>query len=132
MDKLTADQRRRCMQGNRRTGTRPEELMKEILKGFEYQPDLPGHPDFADRGRMTVIFIDGCFWHGCPDHFKMPKTNRDYWSSKIRRNRERDAEVDGIYSSMGWHAARIYEHELKGRSALEIGAVVDRILRNIK
>ena len=131
MDDLNKEQRRRCMQANKRSGTKPEAVLLPLMHGFEYQPKgLPGHPDFADSGRRIVVFIDGCFWHGCPVHFKAPKTNADYWTSKIRRNVERDAEIDGEYASMGWRVVRIFEHDVRRRKPDELMVILeDRIGR---
>ena len=129
MDNLTRSQRRKCMQRNKRRDTKPEIVLKDILIGFEFQPDLPGHPDFADRSQRIAIFVDGCFWHKCPEHFKMPKSNTDYWMEKIERNTKRDQVINSLYSSMGWNTARIYEHDLKGKAGLEIKEMLDHILR---
>lgn len=62
------------------------------------------------RARVAV-FVDGCYWHGCPDHGHTPKANVDYWQPKLRRNRERDAEVTAALESEGWTVIRAWEHE---------------------
>lgn len=102
-------------------GTRPELLVRHYLwsRGFRYRvnsPRLPGHPDIVLRKYCTCIFVNGCFWHGhegCK-YFKMPVTNTDFWTRKIMRNKERDREVLGKLSEMGWHTIVLWECELKG------------------
>lgn len=74
---------------------------------------LYGKPDFAIKKYKVVLFIDGCFWHGCEYHGNMPKSNKEYWSKKLSRNKERDIEVTNHYISEGWNILRIWEHELK-------------------
>lgn len=72
-----------------------------------------GKPDFANKKRKIALFIDGCFWHGCPEHFKCPKTRVEFWRAKIDRNKRRDAEVNEHLLDKGWTVIRIWECELK-------------------
>lgn len=81
------------------SGTKLERIIeKELLKrGFEFDTnakDLPGKPDFAFRQTKKVIFIDSCFWHGCKEHCRLPKTNSEYWQNKISKNVKRDNEIN--------------------------------------
>jgi DNA mismatch endonuclease (patch repair protein) len=102
----------------RSSKTKPELKFKKTLKtlGFAYQPKgIHGRPDFANKKHKIVIFIDGCFWHGCSQHYKKPKSNRDYWKNKIRKNMERDSKVRIELESKGWKVMRIWEHEIKKR-----------------
>ena len=69
--------------------------------------------DVAFPGRKIAIMLDGCFWHVCPVHGTMPKTNRDYWEIKFRRNKERDRKVNHILRTRGWRVARIWECHVK-------------------
>jgi len=113
-DNLTKSQRSYCMSKIRRSHTKPELKLKEKLKGFEHCPKgLFGSPDFINWRKKIVVFIDGCFWHKCPLHFKEPKSNRKYWLPKLMRNVIRDREVDMAYKNAGWRVLRIWEHELK-------------------
>ena len=120
MDKMTKEQRHRCMAAIKSKGTRPEILVREYLfaRGFRYRlnhPRLPGHPDIVLRKYRTVIFVNGCFWHGhegC-DSFKMPKTNTDFWEKKIRRNKQRDIDEQRQIASRGWHCSTVWEWQLK-------------------
>lgn len=74
--------------------------------------DLLGCPDLSIRTYRVVIFIDSCFWHGCPEHCKMPKNNAQFWAEKLASNRHRDAFVTDWYRSAGWHVMRVWEHDL--------------------
>ena len=126
-DKMTPQQRSNCMRRIRSKNTRPEMLVRRFLfsHGFRYRihaRNLPGTPDLAIVGLRTCIFINGCFWHG---HLvesstmensaccKIPKTNRDFWVAKIRRNKERDKEDQHKLAEMGWHCITVWECELK-------------------
>jgi len=81
---------------------------------LRHQPKkIFGRPDFANKSKKVALFIDGCFWHGCPDHFKCPKTNPEFWQAKIDRNKERDKEVTKKLMEDGWTVIRIWEHNLK-------------------
>jgi len=115
MDNLTKQQRRRCMRANKRAGTKPELIVPYLFRNLNlvYQPKMYGHPDFADIEKKVVIFIDGCFWHKCPLHFKPPKTNKEYWLNKINKNVERDKAITAYYKSIHWRVIRMYEHEVK-------------------
>jgi DNA mismatch endonuclease, patch repair protein len=74
---------------------------------------LPGTPDFAFRREKMAIFIDGCFWHGCPRCYKAPSRNAAFWKKKIVGNRRRDRRVTGELRERGWRVIRLWEHELK-------------------
>ncbi len=101
----------------RSTNTKPELLLRKALwaRGLRYRvhSDLPGRPDLVFSQARAVVFVDGCFWHGCPLHYSAPKTRWDFWKDKLRRNVLRDMEVDDELSAMGWKIVRIWEHELK-------------------
>lgn len=99
--------------------TKPELIVRRYLfaRGFRFRlnhPRLPGRPDIVLRKYRTVIFVNGCFWHGhdCPA-FHLPKTNVDFWRRKIERNRLRDASVQRRLAAMGWHCITVWECELK-------------------
>ena len=123
MDKLTKEQRHRCMSAIKGKNTKPELLVRKFLfgRGFRYRlnhPHLPGHPDLVLRKYKTVIFVNGCFWHGHEDCelYILPKSNVDYWQSKIERNRKRDIEERHKLQSMGWHCITVWECQLKPSS----------------
>ena len=72
-----------------------------------------GTPDISIKKYKVVIFIDSCFWHQCPIHGKLPKTNVEFWEKKFTRNKERDKEVDKYYQEKGWNLKRVWEHEVR-------------------
>lgn len=83
-------------------------------RGFRYrlQPKLPGTPDLVLVTPKIAVFVDGCFWHGCPDHYSRPATNIGFWDAKLERNRARDQRVDAELRALGWRVLRVWEHEL--------------------
>jgi len=133
MDKLTGQQRSANMAAIKSKDTKPEMIVRKGLwrRGFRYRLNhkrLPGHPDLVLRKYRTCIFVNGCFWHGhhvtMPEGkgeedivnsecCKIPKTNRDFWVAKIRRNKERDTEEQRRLAEMGWHCITVWECELK-------------------
>lgn len=116
-DNLTTEQRSYSMSRIRSTKTRPETAIRPLMKklGFTYQPKgIKGRPDFLNKENKTIVFIDGCFWHGCRLHYIQPKTNVKYWKHKIETNVERDREVDRNLRSDGWKVIRIWEHQIIG------------------
>lgn len=106
------------MQRARRRDTRPEQEIRKILHaaGLRYRVDhpIPGTRRRADisfpRKRVSV-FIDGCFWHGCPEHASWPRHNAEWWRNKIEATRQRDADTNERLRSRGWTVIRIWEHE---------------------
>jgi DNA mismatch endonuclease (patch repair protein) len=74
---------------------------------------LPGKPDFIFPKQRLAVFVDGCFWHGCRWHCRMPKSRRNYWKPKIARNKKRDREVTRQLRRCGWKVFRVWEHALK-------------------
>lgn len=112
----------RRMSQQRRRDTEPEMLIRRALHaaGLRYRVGLPvpGRPrrtiDIAFTGIRLAVFVDGCFWHGCPIHRTWPKTNADWWLQKIDANRSRDAETDRILSECGWRVIRVWEHDIPG------------------
>jgi|SRR3989344_1665851 len=111
-DNLTKKQRSYNMSRIRSKSTKSELKFKKDHQEFIYQPKIFGNPDFIDLENKIIIFIDGCFWHKCPDHYKSPKSNRHYWIPKIEKNVIRGAEVKMAYKNSGWKIKRIWEHEL--------------------
>ncbi|MFM9081137.1 MAG: very short patch repair endonuclease, partial [Opitutaceae bacterium] len=97
--------------GNRSTEGRMAKLFRvHGFTGWRRQRPLPGRPDFVCPARRLAVFVDGCFWHGCPRHGTMPKGNRSFWRAKITRNRERDREVGAELRRLGWKVLRVWEH----------------------
>jgi DNA mismatch endonuclease (patch repair protein) len=78
-----------------------------------HKSSLPGKPDLIFSSSRVVVFIDSCFWHGCPSHLRMPKSNLDYWEAKIARNRARDRSATKELKSLGWSVLRFWEHDIQ-------------------
>ncbi len=117
-DNLTKEQRRKNMSAIKSTHTKMEDKVCYALwnRGLRFRKNvntLPGKPDIAIKKHKLVIFLDSCFWHKCPKHFKQPKSNLEYWIPKIDRNVNRDKEINKFYSEHNWHLMRIWEHEIK-------------------
>jgi DNA mismatch endonuclease (patch repair protein) len=88
-------------------------LRREKLSGWRRQSRLDGRPDFIFPARRVAIFVDGCFWHGCPRCYRRPGSRREYWDAKVARNRARDKTVNRLLRRKGWRVTRVWEHELK-------------------
>ncbi len=90
---------------------------------YRLRPRLPGTPDLGFSAAGVAVFVDGCFWHGCPTHYSRPATNVEFWDSKLQRNRARDIRVDEELRALGWAVCRIWEHDL----ARDLPAVISRV-----
>ncbi|GAA1739312.1 very short patch repair endonuclease [Nonomuraea bangladeshensis] len=116
---------RKSMQSNRGKDTRPELALRRAVHalGLRYRvsvrplPSVRRTADLVFPKVKVAVFMDGCFWHGCPDHHTKSATNAEYWAEKVRRNRERDAETDRLLREAGWTVVRVWEHEEAIRSA---------------
>lgn len=111
---------RRSMLANRSRDTKPELRVRSAVhrRGLRYRvaarpiSGLRRTADMVFRPAKVAVFIDGCFWHGCPEHYVQPRTNADYWSAKIDGNRQRDADTDHRLRDAGWTVLRYWEHQL--------------------
>ncbi len=119
-DKMTPEQRHFCMASIRGKNTRPEILVRKFLfaHGFRFRihvKKLPGTPDIVLLKYRTVIFVNGCFWHGHKNcsFYSKPKSNVDFWEQKIERNIKRDLENRIKLRDMGWHVIQFWECQLK-------------------
>ncbi|MBN6730870.1 very short patch repair endonuclease [Burkholderia multivorans] len=118
-DILPPEQRSARMGRVRQHGTDIELRLRRALwaAGLRYRfaqaKVLPGRPDIVFVSAKVAVFVDGCFWHGCPKHGTKPKSNAEFWDEKIRRNRERDRRVDCELQQAGWRVVRLWEHEVK-------------------
>jgi DNA mismatch endonuclease (patch repair protein) len=86
--------------------------------------------DIVFPGAHVAVFVDGCFWHGCPEHASWPKSNADFWREKIETNRLRDADTDERLSALGWKSVRIWEHEDPSDAANRIAELIDARKKN--
>lgn len=82
-------------------------------------------PDIVFTRSHVVVFVDGCFWHGCPDHGEMPASNREFWEAKIGRTRERDRQQTAALEAAGWRVLRVWEHERIDDALRRVRAAVD-------
>jgi DNA mismatch endonuclease (patch repair protein) len=99
--------------GNKDTEVKLAAILRAArIRGWRRHQPVPGRPDFVFRRLRLAVFVDGCFWHGCPKHGRSPGSNREYWLPKLRRNKERDAAVARQLSRTGWSVIRLWEHQL--------------------
>ena len=121
-DVFTAQQRSAIMGLVRSTGNASTEgrlvrlLRMHGLKGWRRRASLPGSPDFVWWRERVAVFVDGCFWHGCPRHGHTPRSRIAYWTSKLNRNKTRDRLVKRTLERRGWRVLRIWEHELSRKN----------------
>lgn len=125
---------RAVMRGNRGRDTRPELELRSILHrcGHRYRVSVqlrPGglriRPDLVFSSTRVAVFVDGCFWHSCPEHGSVPRTNAAYWGLKLRRNVQRDLAATAALEADGWRALRFWEHVPAQEMADEIARAVD-------
>lgn len=88
-------------------------LRRNRITGWRRHLPLPGKPDFAFRAQRVLIFVDGCYWHGCKHHCRMPSSNRAFWKRKLEGNMARDRRVSRRLRYLGWRVVRLWEHDLK-------------------
>ncbi|MFI2644803.1 very short patch repair endonuclease [Streptomyces sp. NPDC018610] len=116
------------MQANRSRDTRPELVLRRAVHalGLRYRvatrpiPTLRRTADLVFPRQKVAVFLDGCFWHGCPEHHTKAARNSDYWQAKVRRNRERDLDTTERLAAEGWLVLRFWEHEDLAAAALVV------------
>ena len=122
------------MRGNRKTDTRPEIRLRSALHraGLRYRKtvllraaDTKARADIVFPGRRVAVFVDGCFWHSCPQHGTAPQANVAYWDAKLQGNVDRDRRVDVALTASGWSVVRVWEHEVLA----SLDRCVERIVR---
>lgn len=120
---------RQRMKRQQRRDTGPEMEIRRRLHamGLRYRVDvapLKSMPrrraDIVFRKHKVAVFVDGCFWHGCPEHGTLPENNREWWRAKLETNRVRDRHTDDALNSAGWTVVRVWEHETADEAALRI------------
>lgn len=124
-DRISKKERSDLMAKVRSKDTEPEMIVRKIVHehGFRYRlhrKDLPGKPDLVFSGKKKVIFVHGCFWHGhtCPSGANQPRSNIEYWTEKLDRNKNRDRENTRALKKMGWDVLVIWECEVKNTTLL--------------
>ena len=123
---------RSSMQGNKGRDTAPERMLRALLhkRGLRYRVNarpLPGLRRTADVifPRLKIaVFVDGCYWHGCPDHYRPARANQQFWHTKIDGNKARDAETDRLLAAAGWESIRVWEHEVPQPAADRVETAV--------
>ena len=126
-DVMTPEQRSRCMAAIKGKDTKPEMIVRKYLfsRGLRFRVQvkkLPGNPDIVLPKYKTVIFVNGCLWHGhegCK-YFRLPKSNVEFWKEKIERNIERDRESMQALLDLGWKVIRVWECELRNKANREV------------
>jgi DNA mismatch endonuclease (patch repair protein) len=120
------------MAGTRRRDTKPElELRRRLFaRGLRYRVDAPilgsvgRRPDIVFPKARVAVFVDGCFWHGCPEHATWPRANEAFWRKKIATNKLRDRDTDQRLSDSGWLIERVWEHEDADEAANRVEKIV--------
>lgn len=115
----SSDATRRSMRGNRGRDTGPELAVRRIVHGFGLRYRVDARPiaalnrraDLVFSRAKVAVFIDGCFWHGCPDHHTVAKANATYWAEKVATNRQRDLDTSERLREAGWLVLRFWEHQ---------------------
>lgn len=123
---------RKQMQANKSRDTRPELALRSRVHhlGLRYRvaarplPSIRRTADLVFTRARVAVFLDGCFWHGCPDHYRPSQRNESFWREKIVQNHERDAETDRLLRQAGWTVVRVWEHENSELAANRIAEVV--------
>ncbi|MEU4244876.1 very short patch repair endonuclease [Actinoplanes sp. NPDC026619] len=123
---------RASMRANKSRDTKPELALRRAVHalGMRYRVgirpvvNLPRTADIVFTKARVAVFLDGCFWHGCPQHHSVAKTNATFWAEKVRRNRERDAETNRLLAEHGWTVVRIWEHDDSGAAAVRIQSLL--------
>lgn len=123
---------RRSMQSNKGRDTRPELALRSAVYRLGLRYRVSVRPiaavrrtaDLCFTRASVAVFLDGCFWHGCPAHHTVAKTNAAYWADKVERTRRRDAETDMMLAAAGWTVVRVWEHEDPGVAAQRVAAIV--------
>ena len=119
MDKVSKKVRSKIMKAVKSSKNKSTELrfraalIQARLSGWNVRPSTKCKPDFVFRRKKVAIFVDGCFWHGCPICSKHPLDNKEYWSTKIARNRNRDQQVRKQLNKEGWKVLRFWEHDIQ-------------------
>ncbi|MBS2548815.1 very short patch repair endonuclease [Catenulispora sp. NL8] len=120
------------MRGNRSRDTKPEKRLRSELHALGLRYKIDQRPvrevrrtaDIVFVKARIAVFVDGCYWHGCPEHYRAATKNAEFWSQKIEANRQRDADTDQRLAAAGWHVMRVWEHEDPDAAARRIAEAV--------
>jgi DNA mismatch endonuclease, patch repair protein len=125
---------RKSMQANKGRDTKPERALRSAVHALGLRYRVNARPlkavrrtaDLVFTKAKVAVFLDGCFWHGCPEHHTVAATNASFWSEKVETNRRRDRDTDAKLAEVGWTVVRVWEHEDPTESALRVEAAVKR------
>ena len=133
-DVFTPEKRSQVMSRIRGKGNKNTELAlialmrRHRITGWRRNQRIFGKPDFVFRKQRLAVFVDGCFWHGCPKHANMPANNPEFWRKKLDANKRRDRLVNRTLRKTGWRVLRVWEHELTLRNASRLVGRIRRIV----
>jgi len=135
VDQFTKEKRSEIMRSVRNQDTAPEMRLRRALWsiGLRYRTRTRienAKPDIAFLGKRLLVFVDGCFWHGCPRHYTKPAENAAFWSSKIEKNRARDARNNQALDAKGWKVLRVWECEVEKELERVVDSIQMRLLKN--
>lgn len=133
----SSPQVRKVMQAIPSRDTTPEKTLRSLLhrmglrfrKDVEPENSISCKVDIVFSKAKVCVFIDGCFWHGCPKHFHPPKTNTEWWLEKVQDNRERDERKSTLIEEHGWIVLRYWEHDIKGEDAINIAQAINDVVK---
>jgi DNA mismatch endonuclease (patch repair protein) len=115
--------------GNKETELALMKLLRQHgITGWRRNQNVFGKPDFLFRRNRLALFVDGCFWHGCPRCYRRPKSNRKFWDAKIACNKARDRKVNRELHKLGWRVVRIWEHGLKRKNEAALLLRIQQVL----
>ncbi|MFM9610969.1 very short patch repair endonuclease [Streptomyces niveiscabiei] len=131
---------RASMQSNRSRDTKPEKALRSAVHALNLRfkvsarplPKLRRTADLVFTRVHLAVFLDGCYWHGCPEHHSLSATNTPYWTDKLETNRRRDRQTDQWLREAGWEVLRVWEHEDPKVAALRVHEVYDRLSNEIE
>ena len=128
VDFISKEKRSKIMSSIKGKWTKPEIMLHNHLKGMKVKhkmhPKMFGNPDAYLIDNNIIVFVDGCFWHGCPEHGHMPSTDKKFWKAKMDRNKERDVENTKKLKKMGYTVVRIWECQIKGIDSKQLSEFI--------
>ncbi|KTD83155.1 very short patch repair endonuclease [Paenibacillus sp. NPDC058367] len=130
-DKISKEKRSENMRAIRSVSMLENLVTRAVwAKGLRFRKNvkgMPGKPDIVIKKYKTVIFIDSCFWHNCPIHGTIPKSNTEFWIEKLMKNKQRDINISNYYTGEGWSILRVWEHEIRSDFNTAIEKITDFI-----
>lgn len=130
---------RASMKSNRGRDTSPELIIRRRLHALGLRYRVSARPlrnvrrtaDIVFTRAKVAVFVDGCFWHGCPEHYQSPARNGEFWLAKRVRNQERDVDTNEVLRAHGWRVLRFWEHEIRSDPATVAGGIAGEVRRRL-